>query len=105
MTVNTSSFIQTSRPGLCASLSVPEFHRVCRCRLADFTADREFHPALKTLDSVVPLFIIHLPARLSRGKAGGGEKFLPPSFQGRRKLIYWHGYEKEMLIWGRKWLW
>ena len=32
---------------LCASLSVPELHRVSRCRLADCTADREFHPALK----------------------------------------------------------
>ena len=30
-------------------LSVPELHRILRNALADFTADREFHPALKTV--------------------------------------------------------
>ena len=35
-------------PWVCASLSVPELHRVSRFRLADCTADRDFHPALKT---------------------------------------------------------
>lgn len=34
-------------------------HRVCRFRLADCTADRDFHPALKTSHSVVPIPIIH----------------------------------------------
>ncbi len=30
-------------------LSVLEFHQISIFMLADFTADREFHPALKTL--------------------------------------------------------
>ena len=30
-------------------LSVLEFHQISIYMLADFTADREFHPALKTL--------------------------------------------------------
>jgi hypothetical protein len=29
-------------------LSVLELHQIRACALADFTADREFHPALKT---------------------------------------------------------
>jgi len=29
-------------------LSVLELHQISTCALADFTADREFHPALKT---------------------------------------------------------
>lgn len=44
------------------SLSVPEFHRVNRAeaRVADCTADRDFHPALKTSLSVqlFPLSVI-----------------------------------------------
>ena len=43
------SFIQTL-------LSVPEFHRIMRGSLADCTAGREFHPALKTLSYIyIPL--------------------------------------------------
>ena len=38
---DTSSFIQTI-------LLVPELHRVCAYALADCTANRELHPALKT---------------------------------------------------------
>ena len=35
-------------------LSVLDFHQISAFALADFTADREFHPALKTsYDSVV----------------------------------------------------
>ena len=40
-TVVPSSSIQTI-------LSVLELHQILRNALADFTADREFHPALKT---------------------------------------------------------
>ncbi len=39
---NTPSLIRTIP-------SVLEFHQISTCVLADFTADREFHPALKTL--------------------------------------------------------
>lgn len=38
---NTSSSIQTI-------LLVLELHQICAFTLADFTANREFHPALKT---------------------------------------------------------
>ena len=38
----TSSSIQTL-------LSVSELHRICAIALADFTAGREFHPALKII--------------------------------------------------------
>jgi hypothetical protein len=38
---HTPSLIQTV-------LSVLESHQISACALADFTADREFHPALKT---------------------------------------------------------
>ena len=38
----TSSSIQTL-------LSVPESNRICALALADFTAGREFHPALKII--------------------------------------------------------
>ena len=44
--MHTSSSIQTV-------LSVSELHRINACALADFTAGREFHPALKTSCSVV----------------------------------------------------
>jgi hypothetical protein len=46
------SFIQTL-------LSVPEFHRVSSdlSEVADFTADREFHPALKNVLIVIPITI------------------------------------------------
>ena len=39
-------------------LSVLELHQILRNALADFTADREFHPALKILPYVVDAFII-----------------------------------------------
>lgn len=46
----TSSSIQTSGPCESLLLSVPELHRILRPRtLADFTAGRELHPALKIL--------------------------------------------------------
>lgn len=61
---NTSSSIQTSCE--CTSLSVPELHRVSRSekRVADCTADREFHPALKTLYSVVRLSLYAIPGKM-----------------------------------------
>lgn len=65
--MNTSSSIQTWRSEESASLSVPEFHRVSRAeaRVADYTADRDFHPALKTF--LIQLFslpaIIHSPGK------------------------------------------
>ena len=54
------------------SLSVPELHRVSRAeaRVADCTADRDFHPALKTF--LIQLFslpaIIHGPAKKASPK-------------------------------------
>ena len=53
-----SSRLRTSRD---ASLSVPEFHTGLRRKkaLADYTADREFHPALKTSHSVVLGVLYH----------------------------------------------
>ena len=59
MTVNTSSFIQTSRPvnaRHCRSRSFTG--SVPKREVADCTADRDFHPALKTSHSVVPIPII-----------------------------------------------
>lgn len=46
-----------------ASLSVPEFHRVgpSEERLADFTADRDSHPALKTSLFSCSVIIIQVP--------------------------------------------
>jgi len=42
---HTPSLIQTI-------LSVLEFHQISACALADFTADRELHPALKTFSAI-----------------------------------------------------
>ena len=54
---NTPSLIQTI-------LSVLDFHQISICTLADFTADREFHPALKTfiLFSCCSLLQIYFPS-------------------------------------------
>jgi hypothetical protein len=51
--MHTSSSIQTV-------LSVSELHRINAFALADFTAGREFHPALKTLCSVVGATVAYI---------------------------------------------